>query len=199
MRIITILPRNQPMNQSTPRQSDQLKQHCFRARLRQCQPKICKIESFTLVQWLKINTTLAHTHATSVISFQSAFRSVFFFSLNNNEHFCDLQGTREAVNMLLFNHPRRAFQFPFVSCRAPWPRATRALLFQSVGWQRLVLLGLLLLTIARLPVSRLIRVDVQNVRRMFYGLLRNHSLAQVTQCSVMHEREGAQKIRGLYS
>lgn len=58
----------------------------------------------------------------------------------------------------------------------------------------------LLLMIALLPLSRLIRVDVQNVRRMFYGLLRNHSPAQVTQCSAMQERGGREeKIRGLYS
>lgn len=57
----------------------------------------------------------------------------------------------------------------------------------------------MLLMIALLPLSYLIRVDVQNVRRMFYGLLRNHSTAQVTQCSAMQEREGKKKIRGLYS
>lgn len=45
----------------------------------------------------------------------------------------------------------------------------------------------------------LMRVDVQNVRIMFYGLLRNHSPAQVTQCSAMQEQEGEEKIRGLYS
>lgn len=56
-----------------------------------------------------------------------------------------------------------------------------------------------LLMIALLPLSGPIRVDVQNVRRMFYGLLRNHSPAQVTQCSAMQEREGEEKIRGLYS
>lgn len=55
-----------------------------------------------------------------------------------------------------------------------------------------------LLMIALLPLSGPIRVDVQNVRRMFYGLLRNHSPAQVTQCSAMQEREGKEKIRGLY-
>lgn len=57
----------------------------------------------------------------------------------------------------------------------------------------------LLLLITLLPLSVPIRVDVQNVRRMFYGLLRNHSPAQVTQCSAMQEREGEEKIRGLYS
>lgn len=55
------------------------------------------------------------------------------------------------------------------------------------------------LMIALLPLSVPIRVDVQNVRRIFYGLLRNHSPAQVTQCSAMQEREGEEKIRGLYS
>lgn len=44
------------------------------------------------------------------------------------------------------------------------------------------------LMIALLPFSCPIRADVQNVRRMFYGLLRNHSPAQVTQCSATQER-----------
>lgn len=52
------------------------------------------------------------------------------------------------------------------------------------------------LMIALLPLSRLIRVDVQNVRRMFYGLLRNHSPAQVTQCSAMQERGGRGEDKG---
>lgn len=53
------------------------------------------------------------------------------------------------------------------------------------------------LMIALLLLSRLIRVDVQNVRRIFYGLLRNHSPAQVTQCSAMQESgEGRGEDKG---
>ena len=111
-------------------------------------------------------------------------------------------GSRDAVNMLLFSHLRRASQFPFISCLAPRLHATCILLFQkknvSAG-KAGAAAAFLLLMIALLPLSRLIRVDVQNVRRMFYGLLRNHSPAQVTQCSAMQEREGEEKIRGLYS
>lgn len=76
----------------------------------------------------------------------------------------------------------------------PWPMSLAPYIVVKITrlLARLVLLPPLFffypLMIALLPFSCPIGADVQNVRRMFYGLLRNHSPAQVTQCSATQER-----------
>lgn len=114
VRIITVQPRNQPTKQSTPHQSDQLKQHCFWVSLQLLQP------SYTGLKFYCGFVTLACTQPCFVCC---AIKWVFG---------C----TQNTANMPLFNVPRHASQFPFISCLAPWPHATCILLlFKSVDWQ----------------------------------------------------------------
>lgn len=107
----------------------------------------------------------------------------------------------DAVVELVLSHPRSASQFPFITCLAPMaPCKLHIVVVKKVSGGDAGVAGPLLPPmIALLPSSCLIRVDVQNVRTMFYGLLRNHSPAQVNQCSATQEREREKKIRGLYS
>lgn len=122
----------------------------------------------------------AHTHTPMYFSHQITvhfFRSLLCY--NTCIIFLGGPGrTRDAVNTHLFSHPRPASQFPFVSCLAPASSRRYCYRFKSAPPPHPPLI-----TMALLPLCCLIGVDVQDVRRMFYGLLRNHSPAQVTQCS----------------
>ena len=63
MRIIAVQPRNQPSNQSTPHQSEQLKQHCFWVGLQARQLSYAEF-IVLFVQWQQLNTSWStHVHA----------------------------------------------------------------------------------------------------------------------------------------
>lgn len=196
VRIITVQPRNQPIN---PPPIWPVKAALFLGETATVSAKRRWVQRFTLMQWQQLNTSwgtkLSWTRTTYVIVF---IRHLFLeacYVITLKGYFCSLGCTRDTVNTHLFSHLRHASQFPFISCLVPCLHANCILLlFKSVCWQGWCCWAFLLL-----PLSCPIRVDVQNVRRMFYGLLRNHSPAQVTQCSAMQEREGEEKIRGLYS
>lgn len=178
----------QASNQSNPHQFDLLNQHCFRMRLYPGHLRWAVVILFTFLQQQQLNK-LRHT--------LSALFSVAFCVITR---VISLSFARDRVNTLLLSLPGRASQFPFITClpHVLMQLAYSCYLKVSAGKSRRRF-AILPLVIALLPLSRLIRVDVQNVRRMFYGLLRNHSPTQVSQSSAIQEIEGEKKIRGLYS
>lgn len=97
---------NQPTDQSTPHQPDQLKQHCFWVRLQPTSAKLRRVHC-TLVQWQQLSTSWSahlHTHMQHP-------RLVLGLDLFFGELLCHNMGisavwprTRDAVNTLLFSH-----------------------------------------------------------------------------------------------
>lgn len=90
----------------------------------------------------QLEHTRPRTHATSAIGFH--FRFIFSNLLCHNTGISAVWvRARDAVNTLLFSRPRRASQFPFISCLAPRLHATCILLlFKKCLLARLVLPGL---------------------------------------------------------
>ena len=118
---------DQPTNQSTPHQSDQFKQHCFSGENATSELTPTSLFDFSTVALIKTPAGAHTSMHTSAFVFFFCFFSFFFLRPDLfwealcviTRVFWGFGYARDAVNTLLFNCPRRASQFPFISCLAP--------------------------------------------------------------------------------